>query len=457
MADNITTSSAEDIAASKTDANTHPSEARISPGARLWRDHNFNLFWSGQTFDALGDAASFVMIPLLVFAATGSVAQMGLVTATTGVGSLMSTFFAGVLVDRANRRKVMIYSDIGRAACYSLIPISWSLFTPSITLIYVVAAVTSCLNVLFNLAYNTATPNIVDQDQITHANGRLQTTVALAYVGGPVLAAFATKLVGLVWGLEIAAAAYLISAVLMLFVRVRRATEVSVVAAASRLDEFLAGARFLFRHPVLRPATLILSVFILCSEATLDLSIFRIKHDLSQSDYAVGIVFGIASIGAILAGIVAASLRRAWGFGKCFLGSLVLQGVAIAVTGIAPTVTVITVLATLFTFGVTLRIICIMSLRQEVTPAHLLGRLTSVFYTLTMVSGAIGTAVATSIAEKVGARPVLVVIGVMAALVATAGFFTAAHSKRPEEDALPLDKPEAERRLEPSPVGGVEV
>jgi hypothetical protein len=97
-----------------------------------------------------------------------------------------------------------------------------------------------------------------------------------------------------------------------------------------------------------------------------------------------------------------------------------------------------------------------MSLRQEVTPAHLLGRLTSVFYTLTMVAGAIGTAVATTIAEKAGARPVLVVIGLMAALVAAGGFFTAAHSKRPEQDTLPIAEVESQARLEPSPAGSVE-
>jgi MFS family permease len=443
------------------DAGSTDIKATMSPGRRLWHDRNFNIFWAGQSFDALGDSLSLVIIPLLVLEVTGSVSQMGFVTATIGAGSLISTFVSGIIVDRANRRKVMIFSDIGRTAVYSLIPITWFLLSPSLWLIYVVAGGAAFLNISFNLAYNTATPNIVDQDQITNANGRLQTMVAVAYVAGPVLAGYSSRMAGPVWGVQLISLSYLTSALLMFMVRLRKSSaapsaEDESTKQASRLDEFLAGMRFLLRHPVLRPATLILAAFIFFSDITLDLSIFRLKHDLNQNDHAIGIVFGIASLGAILAGGVASTLRKKFGFGLCFLGSLILQATAIAATGVAGTVTVMGLLATLFTFGLTFRIICIMSLRQQVTPDRLLGRVTSALYTLTLVTGAVGTALAGVVAEKVGARPVLIFTGSMCVVAASLGFFTAARSARPEKAAADVSDSGGPGQILPAPEATIE-
>lgn len=454
---------AQDAKAQETskDIGSTDIKATMSPGRRLWHDRNFNIFWAGQTFDALGDSLALVIIPLLVLDVTGSVSQMGFVTATIGTGSLISTFFSGIIVDRVNRRKVMIFSDIGRTAVYSLIPIAWFLLSPSLLLIYAVAACTAFLNISFNLAYNTATPNIVDQDQITNANGRLQTMVAVAFVAGPVLAGYTSRIAGPVWGVQLISLSYLTSAVLMFMVKLRKtssaaSTEAESTKQTSRLDEFLAGMRFLLRHPVLRPATLILAAFIFFSDITLDLSIFRLKHDLNQNDHAIGIVFGIASLGAILAGGIAATLRKKLGFGLCFLGSLILQATAIGATGLAGTVAVMAVLATLFTFGLTFRIICIMSLRQQVTPDRLLGRVTSALYTLTLVTGAIGTAIAGVVAEKVGARPVLIFTGSMCVIVSALGFFTAARSARPEKEAMAINKSGGAGQILPSPEATIE-
>lgn len=407
-----------------------------SPSEKLGQDRNFNLFWAGQTFDALGDSFALIVMPLLVLEATGSVAQMGLITGTIGVGNLVSGVSAGAIVDRVDRRWLMIGSDIGRACFYALIPLGWWLGGASMALLYVVAAITAYLTTTFLITYTAAVPNVVGVDRATEANGRLQATVALAYVVGPMLAGLTSSRFHPAWAMGIVSLAYLVSALLMFLVRFRQSTvaEPEKSDRQSRpLAEFLAGIRFLLNHPVLKSVTLVLATFIFFSEATIDLSIFRLKHELHQNNDGIGLVFATASLGALLGGLIAHSLRRQKGFGFSFLGSLMLQGLAITLIGIAPTAAIMAIFATFFSFGLTIRNVSSMTLRQQVTPDRILGRVSAALWTLINLVGPMGTALATGLAEKIGVPIVLVIMGAIGVLVALVGFSTAANSRHPEK------------------------
>ena len=58
------------------------------PARPLWRERNFAIFWAGQTLSAAGDSFAYIAVPLLVLRATGSVAQMGLLTGVAGTASV---------------------------------------------------------------------------------------------------------------------------------------------------------------------------------------------------------------------------------------------------------------------------------------------------------------------------------------------------------------------------------
>jgi MFS family permease len=118
----------------------------------LWRNRNFNIFWVGQTFSNLGDSFALIALPLLVLQATGSVAQMGLVTGTFGISSLFTNLISGVVVDRVDRRVLMVWCDIGRLFINALIPLTWWLAGPQVWLIYLVTAVRSSLGSFFSVS-----------------------------------------------------------------------------------------------------------------------------------------------------------------------------------------------------------------------------------------------------------------------------------------------------------------
>jgi MFS family permease len=70
------------------------------PPAPLWRDRGFAVFLAAQTLSVAGDSFALIALPLLVLRATGSVAQMGLLTGVAGAAAIVAGIFAGSLADR---------------------------------------------------------------------------------------------------------------------------------------------------------------------------------------------------------------------------------------------------------------------------------------------------------------------------------------------------------------------
>jgi MFS family permease len=402
--------------------------------ARIGINRAFTIFWLGQSLSSLGDAFALIAMPLLVLQATGSVSQMGLVTGAAGIAQLIAGLFAGLLVDRLDRRRLMIICDLGRAILYSAIPAGWWLLGPQIWLIYVVTVLGSLLGMCFQVAYITAVSNLVEREALTEANGRLQATVGVAFVLGPVLAGLVSARVGPAAAIGVDAISFLASAASLLFIRLRRAvaTRQANQEGSGSVASLLAGARFLFAHPVLRAVTIVLAVFTFATTGSLDLFIFYLKHDLHQSDNAVGFIFGLACVGAIGAGLAAATLRRRLGFGVCWLGGIIGMGVILCVIALVPGLVTISIVAPFFSMLTTVMGIISMSLRQEITPDHLLGRVTAAFWTLSSAAGPVGAALATALAAHLGVLPVLGLIGIVVLALGVAGAFTPARQRSPE-------------------------
>lgn len=404
----------------------NPADA-VAPAPSLSRNRSFNLFWFSQMLDALGDSFSKIGLPLLVLASTGSVAKMGLVTALNSVGVAAASISANFFIDRLERRRLMILCDIGRAFFYLSIPVSWWLLGNSIVPVCIAAAGAAYLGTLFVITSTAAIPSLVSNEQLMQANGRLQATIGVAFILGPMLAGLASGRLGARTAIGAIAVLYALSAVLLAFMRMRQTVE-EQEARGSTLQEVLAGVRFMFGHPVLKWAAILFSVFALTSEATIDLAIFRLEHDLHQSEQTVGWVFGLAGLGAVLSGLLAHTLRQRWGFGASFLGGLLVQGGAILGLGISPNLGVTIAMAVSFACGMMIRNINTMSLRQEVTPKHLLGRVSAAFWTIIALAGPIGAFVGTTLAESQGASTVLVGMGALGLVVAIAGFSTPART-----------------------------
>ncbi|WP_246278367.1 MFS transporter [Phytohabitans rumicis] len=405
------------------------------PTGSLWRDRNFTLFWAVQALSVAGDSFSYVAMPLLVLRATGSVTQMGQLTALAAAASIVSGVFAGLLADRIDRRTLLIACDVSRALLYATIPLMW-LFAPRIWLLYAVVPLGAAFAMLFRVTYVTVVPGLVDPDRLTEANARLSATYAMASIFGPMLAGVLSGLYGPTAAIAIDAGTFAASAVGLCFVKLGGLERERANARGVTRGDFVAGVRFLWRHPVLRSLTVLLSFLTFLTLGLTDILIYYLGHELNQPDGTVGYVLAAAASGTILAALVVAPARRGLGFGACWIGSYALCGLAIVGVGMSRSVPMVAALATTVIFGIGVAGICTMSLRQEVTPDHLLGRVTSAYWTIHSTLAPVGAAMLTASVARYGVPAVCLFAGSACVLIAVSGTLTPIRQARPEQLAV---------------------
>jgi MFS family permease len=385
-----------------------------APAPSLLADPAFLRYWAGQAISAFGDAFAFVAYPLLVLDATGSVAAMGTVSAASALTHLVTGVVAGPIVDNSDRRRLMIGCDLGRLFVYGMVPLLWWWRGPSLPVLYVTTVIGSALGNLFGVAYVTATPDLVDRARLTEANGRLQGSQGLAFVVGPILAGMVAAKVGSVWAIGIDAMTFGLSAFSLASLRLRREGKAKDHAGSASVFE---GVTFLRREPMLRAVTLIFVLLAVLSSGTiaagiLDVLIFHLRNVLGAGDRTVGLALGLGAVGAVVGALSAARLRRRFGFVACFLGATVVQGVALLSMGVVGHVAVLGLGAGLWTAGMSVRGVVTQTLRQELTPEALLGRVTAAFWTVAAVLAPVGAALITAIAARWGTVAAFRIAGV---------------------------------------------
>ncbi|MFE5860399.1 MFS transporter [Streptomyces virginiae] len=423
------------------------------------RNKDFTVFWLGQALSVLGGSVSMLALPLLVLHATGSLVQMGLVTVVSSATSIGAGVFAGYVVDRLDRRRLMIVCDLVRAVLFGAVPLVWWVAGPQIWLLYVLTALAAVLRTLFDVAYVTAIPHLVRTQDLTAANGRLMGTFALGSLLGPVVAGFLTAGVGADWALALDGATFLVSAASLVRVRFtarpdepdnNKAGSGAGAGAGVFREMFVVGFRFLWSHPLLRPLTVGLTVLTFVTMGATDLLIYRVRHDLGRDAATLGYVIAVSGAGSVAAALSAGRLRRLLGFGTCWLASVAMIAVGVTVTGVSRSVPVIAALAAVFMFGITLGGICSMTLRQEVTPDHLLGRVTSAFWTVHNASGPVGAAVLTLLAARHGVPAVSLAGGALCLLVLGGALLTPLRGSRAGVGAPGPAAPDQEPAAGPS-------
>jgi MFS family permease len=186
----------------------------------LWHNRDYLLLWSGQTISSIGSGVSELAFPLLVLALTHSPAQAGFASALRTLPYFIFTLPGGALIDRWNRKRVMILCDAGRAISLASIPVALILGHLTIVQLYLVSLIEGSLYVFFDLAETASLPRVVPKEPLPAAISQNQITSGITNLLGPPLGGVLYA-VGRAVPFLADAISYLVSVLSLLFIKTK--------------------------------------------------------------------------------------------------------------------------------------------------------------------------------------------------------------------------------------------
>jgi MFS family permease len=365
---------------------------------------DFGKYWTGQTISNLGSSFTQFALPLLVYKLTGSALNLGLTTAVTYLPYVLFGLPIGAWADRANRKRLMIVTDLLRALVIASVPALALLGGLRVEWIYGTAFVSSTLTMCFVSAEFTVIPSLVGQEQLLTANGRIQASYHGAAVLGPLLAGLVVTLLPLPDILFVDAASFVISSLSLAWVRASFNRVDAPVERKPLLRDVAEGLRYVLRHPVLRSISLMVALVNFVGYAASSQLVLFAKQQLAASDAQVALLFTASSAGMVLYALLAGPLRRRLPLGVVtLLCGVACGGLATLVFAFQRSFWVALPIWGIGATGVLLDI-TMASLRQAVVPHQLLGRVVSIAYVLAYVAiplGAMGGGLAVQQTGKV--------------------------------------------------------
>ncbi len=374
------------------------------------RRGDFRRFWLGESISLLGSQVTTLALPLVaVTTLHTSDAGLGLVNAAVFAPFLVLPLLAGALIDRHRRRPVLIWSNLVRAAVLCLVPALAHAGMLSLPTLCLVAVVAGAATVFFDLAMHAYVPVLVDEDGLVDANSRLYAGVSVAQVAGPALAGILVDRIGAPTALLVDAASFLVSVALLLSIRTPEPP--AAATARDRLTRSVRdGLAFTVRHPYLRPCVVYAGTYNLCWMALQTAFLLYAVRTLHFSATRIGVILGVAALGAIAGSVLAAPLARRAGPGPAIVAATALACAGPALVPAAGgTVAALIVAFLIGDLGSAIANVHMATLRQRLTPAAMMGRVTATYRLISWGTMPVGALAGGALTGLVGGRATLAV------------------------------------------------
>ena len=266
---------------------------------KLWHK-DFILLWQGQLVSYLGDVIYSFALSFWVLNITGSTALMGILQAASMAPRLIIGPFAGVLVDKWDRKKIIVIADVIRGVLATFVGIAALNGFLEIWMVFVVGIITSLCSAFFNPAITSVKPDIVDKSKLVKANSVTSLAQAGASMLGSAMSGVIYVAVGAPYMFLFDGIAYLFSAFTEIFIRVpKRKWEKSEITF---IEDFKSGLAFVWTFKALRNMFIISCGlnFFFNAAFVLMLPLFNEASYLGAERY--GFAMAMSSVGMIVGG-----------------------------------------------------------------------------------------------------------------------------------------------------------
>jgi len=388
------------------------------PAGDLWRDPSYLRLWSSILTSSFGNQVMLLALPLtaaVLLQATPT--QMGLLTAMELLPFLLLSLPSGVWLDRVRKLPVYVWGELLIAVAAASVPIAWWLGHLTMAWLYVVGFLLGAVHTVAGSAAQIVLTQVVSRERLVEAHAKNALASSGAEVVGPGLAGLLVKLLGAPVTLLVNAVLLVGSALILKGVRVHErrdgapdeGTDPGFRTTAARFwRDLLAGLRFVTGQRLLVTLAVLMGVWQMAHYAALTVQILFATRTLGLSEHEVGLCYMGVGVGTIAGSVLGRRISHRIGPGPCLVVGYVVTGggwLLVAVTPAGPLgVAAFALMMMLFAGGAVCIFINFLALRQAVTPAPLLGRMTSTMRWLTLLAAGPGALLGGWLGEHVGLR-----------------------------------------------------
>jgi len=372
-------------------------QATASP---LWKNRDYMWLWSGQVVSTLGSAAAAIIYPLLILALTSSPEAAGVAGALHTLPYLVLSLPVGALVDRWDRKAVMIRCDIGRALAVASIPAAIAFDALTLAQIYVVTLIEGSLFVFFNIAEVAALPRVVPAARLPEATAYNEAGFGIAQIVGPPMGTVLYQAFGRAVPFIADALSYCVSIASLLRVKAPFRVE-SVPPKRDLRHEVAEGLRWLWANPLIRYMALLTGGLNVIN-AAMPLLMIVLAKGLGASDGQIGVIFSFAGAGGILGSLIGGRVQRRFSFGQVIIGCMAIEAVLFPLYAVMPSYVWLGAVAGTYYFLAPLYNVVQFSYRIALIPDRLQGRVNSTFRLIAFGFMPLGAAVCGAALELLG-------------------------------------------------------
>jgi len=376
---------------------------KLSPFA-VFRNPGFRRMWTAQLVSTIGDSFTMIAAGIYVFRLTGSSLQVGLIMMATSIPTMLVGMISGVMVDRYDRKKIMIAADISRGVLVALIPL---LVHHHIAWLYAIVMLTSGIKTFFDPAYESVIPEMATDEELSAANAMISISsfgsTAVGFAASGLLASYSIELAFYIDGISYFISALLLRGVVIAPLKVVDKTTVRVV-----LSNLKTGVHYIFSSAILRSLMVIGLVYAFFVGMGNTLLLPFSREALHASEFEYGIQEGMTSIGFVVGSLVLARYADRWREGVWLIASLAGMAVTYLIYSLSTSIPLAVFIITLSGFANAPYGIARRTMMQRNTEREIRGRVGGAFMTINHVMMLLGMGAA-GLADLYGARTLMLV------------------------------------------------
>lgn len=307
---------------------------------------------------------------------------------------------AAPLVDRLNRRRLLIVSDLVRAAVFCALP-----FVGSATAIVLLAGIQGIATGFFRPAVYAGMPNLVHEEELPEATSLLQTVENLTWMVGPVVGGIVLTAQGPELAYWLNAATFVVSAILLARIPARR-LQAGRVESRGHWGDIADGFRVVLGSRALLTVLVVWNVVMLGVGGINVAEVTLAKVSLDAGDIGFGVLVGVGGLGLTLGSFATGQVVERFGIGRVYFYGIVLMAAGYGFAALAPSIWVAVPAVIVAAFGNGAAVVCNALFVQRGAPDELRGRAFTVIMSSNYALLGVGMIVAGPLTDAVGARAV---------------------------------------------------